>query len=65
VFRIERLKLQLRIEQNTPDRHLESELARLRAEGVVMRTDVVAGPGGSQALLVDPSGNLVELFQPA
>ncbi|RVL12425.1 VOC family protein, partial [Sinorhizobium meliloti] len=23
------------------------------------------GPGGSQILLIDPSGNIVELFQPA
>ncbi len=44
---------------------LESELARLRAEGATIRNDVVSGPGGSQALLIDPSGNLVELFQPA
>ncbi len=44
---------------------LDAEVARLRAEGVPFRNDVVTGPGGSQILLVDPSGNLVELFQPA
>ena len=44
---------------------LDSEIARLRAEGVHFRNDVVTGPGGSQVLLQDPSGNLVELFQPA
>ena len=44
---------------------LASEVARLKAEGVRFRNDVVSGPGGSQVLLVDPSGNLVELFQPA
>ncbi|MBN1238275.1 MAG: VOC family protein [Gammaproteobacteria bacterium] len=44
---------------------LAVEVARLRAAGVQFRNDVVTGPGGSQILLVDPSGNLVELFQPA
>jgi catechol 2,3-dioxygenase-like lactoylglutathione lyase family enzyme len=44
---------------------LESEVARLRAEGVPFRNDIVKGPGGSQILIEDPSGNLVELFQPA
>ena len=36
----------------------------LRAGGVQFRNEIVTGPGGSQVLLVDPSGNLVELFQP-
>ncbi|QRM54524.1 VOC family protein [Sinorhizobium sp. BG8] len=44
---------------------LLAEVARLRIAGVRLRNDVVTGPGGSQILLVDPSGNLVELFQPA
>jgi catechol 2,3-dioxygenase-like lactoylglutathione lyase family enzyme len=44
---------------------LAAEVARLRAAGVRLRNDVVTGPGGSQVLLVDPAGNLVELFQPA
>ena len=44
---------------------LEAEVARLRAEGVPFRNDVVSGPGGQQILISDPSGNLVELFQPA
>ena len=44
---------------------IEKEAARLRAEGVTFRNDIVRGPGGAQILLVDPSGNLVELFQPA
>jgi catechol 2,3-dioxygenase-like lactoylglutathione lyase family enzyme len=44
---------------------LEGEVARLRAEGVRFRNDVVKGPGGSQILAEDPSGNIVELFQPA
>jgi catechol 2,3-dioxygenase-like lactoylglutathione lyase family enzyme len=44
---------------------LQSEVERLRSEGVPFRNDVVTGPGGSQILIQDPSGNLVELFQPA
>jgi len=43
---------------------LTVEVARLRAAGVQFRNDIVTGPGGSQFLLQDPSGNLVELFQP-
>ena len=44
---------------------LQAEVARLHAAGVRFRNDVVTGPGGSQILLIDPSGNFVELFQPA
>jgi catechol 2,3-dioxygenase-like lactoylglutathione lyase family enzyme len=44
---------------------LPVEVTRLRAAGVQFRNDIVTGPGGSQILLSDPSGNLVELFQPA
>jgi hypothetical protein len=44
---------------------LRPRVARLRAAGVQFRNDIVTGPGGSQILLKDPSGNLVELFQPA
>jgi catechol 2,3-dioxygenase-like lactoylglutathione lyase family enzyme len=44
---------------------LSAEVARLRAAGVQFRNDIVTGPGGSQILLRDPSGNLVELFQTA
>jgi catechol 2,3-dioxygenase-like lactoylglutathione lyase family enzyme len=44
---------------------LAAEVAQLRDEGVRFRNDVVTGPGGSQILIVDPSGNPVELFQPA
>ncbi|MDZ4866020.1 MAG: VOC family protein [Alphaproteobacteria bacterium] len=44
---------------------IEAEVARLRAAGAQFRNDVLAGPGGKQILLLDPSGNVVELFQPA
>jgi len=42
-----------------------AEVDRLRAAGLPFRNDVVKGPGGQQILLEDPSGNVVELFQPA
>lgn len=44
---------------------LDAEVTRLRAAGVPFRNDIVSGPGGRQILAEDPSGNLVELFQPA
>jgi catechol 2,3-dioxygenase-like lactoylglutathione lyase family enzyme len=43
---------------------LAAEVERLRAAGVRFRNDIVTGPGGSQILLDDPSGNPIELFQP-
>lgn len=44
---------------------INGEIARLTDEGVRFRNEVVTGPGGAQVLAVDPSGNFVELFQPA
>ncbi len=44
---------------------IASEVDRLRAAGLPFRNDIVSGPGGQQILLEDPSGNVVELFQPA
>ena len=44
---------------------LEDEVATLRHAGVSFRNDIVSGPGGRQILVEDPSGNLVELFEPA
>jgi catechol 2,3-dioxygenase-like lactoylglutathione lyase family enzyme len=44
---------------------IDTEVARLREAGVSFRNDIVTGPGGQQILLEDPSGNPIELFQPA
>jgi catechol 2,3-dioxygenase-like lactoylglutathione lyase family enzyme len=44
---------------------IDGEVARLRDAGASFRNDVLEGPGGKQVLLEDPSGNVVELFQPA
>ena len=43
---------------------LAGEVARLRAAGVPLRSDIVRGRGGDQVIADDPSGNPVELFQP-
>ncbi|HVA13824.1 MAG TPA: VOC family protein [Stellaceae bacterium] len=43
---------------------LEGVIARLKAAGARFRNEVMQGVGGKQILLEDPSGNLVELFQP-
>jgi catechol 2,3-dioxygenase-like lactoylglutathione lyase family enzyme len=44
---------------------IQTEVDRLKGIGVSFRNEIVVGPGGSQILLEDPSGNFVELFQPA
>ncbi len=44
---------------------LAAEVERLRAAGLRFRNDIVKGVGGSQILLDDPSGNPIELWQPA
>jgi catechol 2,3-dioxygenase-like lactoylglutathione lyase family enzyme len=44
---------------------IHAETARLRDAGVQFRSDIVTGPGGAQIVLDDPSGNPIELFQPA
>jgi len=45
--------------------NLQDDVDVLRKAGVGFRNDIVTGPGGRQILLEDPSGNLVELFEPA
>jgi len=52
-------RLQLQVDD------LAGEVERLRAAGLEFRNDIITGPGGSQILLQDPDGNVVELFQPA
>jgi catechol 2,3-dioxygenase-like lactoylglutathione lyase family enzyme len=44
---------------------IAAEVERLRSAGLSFRNDIVTGPGGQQILLEDPSGNPIELFQPA
>jgi predicted enzyme related to lactoylglutathione lyase len=42
-----------------------AEVERLRSAGLSFRNDIITGPGGRQILLDDPSGNPIELFEPA
>ena len=44
---------------------IAAEVDRLRGAGLHFRNDIVTGPGGKQILFDDPSGNPIELFQPA
>lgn len=44
---------------------IAAEADRLRGRGIRFRNEILSGPGGSQVLVEDPSGNVVELFQPA
>ncbi len=44
---------------------LKAEIDRLEKAGLHFRNEIATGPGGSEILLDDPSGNPVELFQPA
>jgi catechol 2,3-dioxygenase-like lactoylglutathione lyase family enzyme len=44
---------------------LPAAVAKLKAQGVRFRNDIVTGPGGQQILAEDPFGNVVEVFQPA
>jgi catechol 2,3-dioxygenase-like lactoylglutathione lyase family enzyme len=42
-----------------------AEVDRLRSNGISFRNEIISGPGGRQILVDDPSGNPIELFQPA
>jgi catechol 2,3-dioxygenase-like lactoylglutathione lyase family enzyme len=44
--------------------NLHAEVERLRGSGAQFQGDIVTGPGGSHILLIDPSGNRIDLFQP-
>jgi catechol 2,3-dioxygenase-like lactoylglutathione lyase family enzyme len=43
---------------------LAGTVARLREAGAHFRSDIITGVGGKQAILEDPSGNPIELFEP-
>ena len=45
--------------------NLQNTVAAMRSGGVKFRNEIISGPGGSQILAEDPSGNPIELFQPA
>lgn len=45
--------------------NLAETVATMRQAGITFRNDIISGPGGKQILAEDPSGNPVELFEPA
>jgi len=46
--------------------HLPAVMETLKQAGVPFRRDdIVRGPGGQQIWIEDPSGNLIEVFEPA
>lgn len=53
----------LRFQIEVPD--IEATAAKLKAAGASLRSEIIAGRGGKQVLVDDPSGNPVELFQRA
>ena len=42
---------------------LESVVGKLKKEGATFRNEIISGVGGKQALLEDPSHNIIELFE--
>jgi catechol 2,3-dioxygenase-like lactoylglutathione lyase family enzyme len=44
---------------------IESLVASMKSAGVSFRNNIITGPGGKQVLAEDPSGNPIEIFQPA
>lgn len=47
-----------------PVTDLDAVVARLQDAGIPLRSDIVSGNGGRQALAEDPAGNVIELFEP-
>ncbi len=43
---------------------IESVVSQLKQNGVQFKNDIIEGPGGNHILCLDPSENVVELFQP-
>ncbi len=43
---------------------IESDVSRLKENGVQFKNEILEGPGGKQILCLDPSVNVIELFQP-
>jgi|RhiMethySRZTD1v2_1073278.scaffolds.fasta_scaffold1206946_2 predicted enzyme related to lactoylglutathione lyase len=53
----------LRFQLEVPD--IEATVSKMTSAGACFRSDIISGFGGKQVLVDDPSGNPVELFQPA
>jgi len=44
---------------------IETVVASMKSMGVRFRNEIISGPGGKQILAEDPSGNPIEIFEPA
>jgi catechol 2,3-dioxygenase-like lactoylglutathione lyase family enzyme len=44
---------------------IELLVASKKSADIIFRNDIITGPGGKQILAEDPSGNPIELFEPA
>jgi catechol 2,3-dioxygenase-like lactoylglutathione lyase family enzyme len=51
----------LRFQIEVPD--IEATVSELKARGASLRSEIIAGRGGKQVIVDDPSGNPVELFE--
>ncbi len=45
--------------------NIDSLVSALKSAGVSFRNEIISGPGGKQIIIEDPSGNPIEIFQPA
>jgi catechol 2,3-dioxygenase-like lactoylglutathione lyase family enzyme len=44
---------------------IKALVSNLKNAGLSFRNEIISGPGGKQVLIEDPSGNPIEIFQPA
>jgi len=44
---------------------IETLVASMKSAGILFRNEIITGPGGKQILAEDPSGNPIEIFEPA
>jgi catechol 2,3-dioxygenase-like lactoylglutathione lyase family enzyme len=44
---------------------IETLVTTMKKAGISFRNEIITGPGGKQILAEDPSGNPIEIFQPA
>jgi catechol 2,3-dioxygenase-like lactoylglutathione lyase family enzyme len=44
---------------------IEATVAKMKAAGARFRSEIIQGNGGKQVIVDDPSGNPIEVFEPA
>jgi len=45
--------------------NIEAAVSKLKENNVEFNNEIISGPGGKQILCIDPSGNVIEIFEPA